>query len=305
MGSFHATCAISHMTLYRQRTSIQLLIPMYGDDDISLAEHKNLICSNEGAQTLYSPFGFPIHGRYDDYGRIDEIERDKGVEDLEKFFGIRIEEIIAKINRAKDGEIEGIKNGDTYLKLGMAFYRTEVLEHLQRGWDEVDLTNPDRYTSAQRLKKFLEAAQKEPANLEEQRMAIMEKRKAKQQLTEDELEILFTNSDSKHQHSYIPFRSNSFLAKLDIDFSAQQSDIIKQWMFLRRMGEMDRILMPSSYGGQDINHAEIYLLNEIVQDLLVEDLEDYYDDWGEDAPDDVALILRSHGRGKKFRELGI
>ena len=78
MGSFYATCSISKMTLSNQKTSIQLLVPrkVYNGDD------KGLYVSNDGACGKYIPFGFPIHGNYYDYGRIENVIRDKNVEML-------------------------------------------------------------------------------------------------------------------------------------------------------------------------------------------------------------------------------
>ena len=52
------------MTLIRQKTSIQLLVPGYSTD---YKEHMGMIVSNDGAQCFFSPFGFTIHGTYDDY----------------------------------------------------------------------------------------------------------------------------------------------------------------------------------------------------------------------------------------------
>jgi hypothetical protein len=60
------------MTLTNQKTSIQLLVP----NTKSLKEHKSMIVSNDGSQEFYSPFGFPIHGRYYDYGYLEDIVED-------------------------------------------------------------------------------------------------------------------------------------------------------------------------------------------------------------------------------------
>ena len=87
MGSFFSTCSASSMTLVNQKTSILLLTP----NTESFSEHLNMIVCNEGCQAFFSPFGFPVHGTYDDYGHIDNIQRDKGVEMLEEFFGIDID----------------------------------------------------------------------------------------------------------------------------------------------------------------------------------------------------------------------
>lgn len=141
MGSFYSTCSITHMTLKNQKTSIQLLVPSYCTD---LNAHKGMIVSNEGSQAFFSVFGFPINGKYDDYGHIREIERDKNVEMLEDFFNLRIETLLDNIGddrwlrygeerndnywkiKTKDGG--PIKNKEIYLSLAKTYFRTEIME---------------------------------------------------------------------------------------------------------------------------------------------------------------------------------
>ena len=99
MGSFYSTCSASGMTLTSQKTSILLLAPGYSTD---FKEHLGMIVSNDGCQAFFSPFGFPIHGEYDDYGYISDIKRDKNVELLESYFGIDIELILNNIGDGRD-----------------------------------------------------------------------------------------------------------------------------------------------------------------------------------------------------------
>lgn len=144
MGSFYSTCSITHMVLKNQKTSIQLLVPSYCTD---LNGHKGMIVSNEGAQCFFSVFGFPIQGKYDDYGHLRDIERDKNVEMIEDFFNLSINTIIENVGDdrwkrlgennndkywkipTKDGG--EIKNSDIFLSMAMTYIRTEVLEHMQ------------------------------------------------------------------------------------------------------------------------------------------------------------------------------
>lgn len=144
MGSFYSTCSITHMVLKNQKTSIQLLVPSYCTD---LNGHKGMIVSNEGAQCFFSVFGFPIHGKYDDYGNLRDIVRDKNVEMIEDFFNLDINTIISNVgddrwkrlgeknndNHWKIGTKDGgaIKNPDIFLSMAMTYIRTEVLEHMQ------------------------------------------------------------------------------------------------------------------------------------------------------------------------------
>jgi hypothetical protein len=132
------------MVLRNQKTSIQLLVPSYCTD---LNGHKGMIVSNDGAQCFFSVFGFPIHGKYDDYGDLRDIERDKNVEMIEDFFNLDINTIIQNVGDdrwkkygennndkywkipTKDGG--AIKNPDIFLSMAMTYIRTEVLEHMQ------------------------------------------------------------------------------------------------------------------------------------------------------------------------------
>ena len=137
MGSFYSTCSASGMTLTGQKTSILLLVPGYSSN---FKEHLGMIVS-DGCQTFFSPFGFPIHGEYDDYGYITNIVRTKSVDILEEYFGIGIDYILQNIG---DDDLKDIKNKEVYGTLGRTYFRTEILEYLERGWDTISLSNPSK-----------------------------------------------------------------------------------------------------------------------------------------------------------------
>ena len=310
MGSFYLTCSVSHMTLNHQKTSIQLLVPKYNTNQyssLSFEEHMNIICSNDGAQAFFSPFGFPIHGDYDDYGRIHNIKRDKNVEQLEEFFGIGIDDIIAGIGRSKEGETLGLQNEEIYLSLGMTFFRTEVLEFIQRGGEKINLVNPKKYSTEEYLKNFLDGVRSMPNT--ELIKEIIEKKTTGQTLTEDEQEIFFDsfNTYSKWEKCYIKCsRESNFLKIFPIDFVAQQDEIVKQWKWLSKLSwGLDRLLLPSVYGGQRENFVDTYELNEFVNDLLIEDIKYYSQDWGDEADKRADRILKTHNRNKALNKLGI
>lgn len=311
MGSFYLTCSISNMTLNHQKTSVQLLVPKYNTkqySSLNFEEHMNIICSNDGAQAFFSPFGFPIHGVYDDYGHIHSIVRDKNVEQLEEFFGVSIENIIENISRVKEGEVKDLKNEEIYLSLGMTFFRTEVLEFIQRDWEKTNLVNPKKYSSDEYLKSFLDKVKAVPdTNLIAE---LIRKKQAGIELTEEEQDIFFDSfgTDFVWEKCYIKCsRQSNFLKLFPIDFVAQQDDIVKQWSWLSRLSYgLDRILIPSVYGGQETNFLETYELNEFVNDLLIEDIKYYYDDCGGDDTDERAnRILKTHNRNKALNKLGI
>ena len=308
MGSFFMTCSISHMTLNNQKTSIQLLVPGYSTD---YSEHMSGICSNEGAQAFFSPFGFPIHGRYDDYGHLKDIQRDKNVELLEEFFGITINQIIENVGDGRSVPKE-TKNEELFRKLGMTYIRTEVLEFMERGYSDVNLINPRSYSGENYLKEFIDNAKTalKPERIKE----LLDKIRKKTATEEEEEEYFNKSSDYEiYSKSYVKSSTN-FFRLLSIDYDAQLDDIKKQWTWIRRLGyDMNRILVPSDYGSQSENFAEIYELNEFVNDLLVEDIKDTYSEIEDELDefinknkaDSIRRILKTHNRNKALNQLGL
>ena len=308
MGSFYLTCSVSHMTLNHQKTSVQLLVPKYNTkqySSLNFEEHMNIICSNDGSQTFFSPFGFPIRGRYDDYGHLCDIRRDTNVEQLEEFFGIPIEDIINNIGRVREDDLKDMKNREMYLSLGMTFFRTEVLEFLERGWENTNLINPEKWSSEEYLKSFLDKVKNTPSDA--LRADLLVKRSKGVELTEDELDIIFSSPYTAYERCYIKCsRESNFLKIMSIDFVAQQDDIVKQWTWLSKLSySLNRVLMPSVYGGQQTNFIDTYELNDFVNDLLIEDIKDYSNDWGEDADEKSERIIKTHNRNKALNQLGI
>jgi len=83
------------------------------------------------ANDIFNPLCLPIKGIYNDYGGLEEIERDASVESLEKFFGIDIETIIGCSHCSK-----GI---DNYTSEVYQAYRVFKEEHTP--FDEIYLKN--------------------------------------------------------------------------------------------------------------------------------------------------------------------
>lgn len=232
-----------------------------------LNKHHGMILSNEIEQAFYSPFGFPIHGTYDDYGYITNIKRDKNVLILEEFFGISIGHVIKYIS---DGDSKHVnENKDIFEKLSMTYIRTEVLEYLEDGWDKIDVENPGLYTIGSGLKKLLSSL----TNKYENRINIKE-------------------------YSYINSSINMFI-ELPIN-ETYKDDILKQSQFLLSMGNLNRKLMPSNYGSQYNNWNETYLFNDFVNDLLIEDIKCEND---VNNSSESSQILKRHTAIKRGRKL--
>jgi hypothetical protein len=303
MGSFYSTCSVSSMTLSNQKTSIQLLSPGYSTD---FKEHMNMMVSNDGAQAFFSPFGFPIHGEYDDYGHITNIKRDKNVEMLEEFFGVTIYEILQNIG--DDRSIpENIKNEEIYRSLGMTYYRTEVLEYLQKGWNEINIVNPEKYSMGSRMVKLFTALDKKPTKDNPRFQELISKAGKSEDESEELYEMMDLMSGSTiRENSYIASlaKTNMFkILPITIDF---KEDILKQYQYLITLGyELSRLLIPSVYGSQDTNWTAQYRLNDFVNDLLVEDMKSCIDDDDDDEDyySDEREIIKDHFMIKRDKKL--
>lgn len=303
MGSFYSTCSVSSMTLSNQKTSIQLLAPNHSTD---FSEHLNMVVSNDGAQAFFSPFGFPIHGEYYDYGRIENIVRDKNVEMLEDFFGITIDNILENIG--DDRYIpENIKNIEIFKKLGMTYYRTEVLEYLQSGWNNIDLVNPKEYSSGSRMTKLLKSL--EDRKVDHSRYE--ELLKIGKNKTEDQKEELYEIMDLmsnslKRENSYVNSlaRPNMFTT-LPITTEFKEC-ILKQYQYIKTLGfELSRLLIPSVYGSQETNWASQYKLNDFVNDLLAGDMKYELDNngWVGDEETEEYEIVKDHAMKVRDRKI--
>lgn len=298
MGSFYSSCSISGMTLSHQKTSILLLTP----NAESFSEHLNMIVSNDGCQAFFSPFGFPIHGTYEDYGYIRNIKRDKNVEMLEEYFGVDIESIIENIGRDVP---KNIKHSELYQKLGMTYFRTEVLEYLESGWDKYDLDNPKDYSPDEFVTKILKSLDK-TSQISYDEYARLLSKKLDKTITDDEnnLMIDYIRSLAKTERTYVAsYKGNMFKTlPINIDFKEY---ILKQYTMISRLGfELKRTLMPSDYGTQENNWSALYKFNDFVNDLLVEDIKDWCDgDDNEDVEKEIIRIHQSVIRNRKINSI--
>lgn len=97
MGCFNVSCGLSHTSIgHNERAGLILLLPNdYSsmsrciDGNLVISPGSNLI-SNDGAFTLYRACAFPIWGKYNDYGRLEDIQEDNNTKALETYFGTSI-----------------------------------------------------------------------------------------------------------------------------------------------------------------------------------------------------------------------
>lgn len=91
--------------------------------------------------SIVAPYCLPIRGKYDDYGCIDNIDRDANVEVIEKYFGCSIEDVLNGVERLLYGRT--IKeNIEYWSKDDDDWHREEVQKYknivpLEKGLDDM------------------------------------------------------------------------------------------------------------------------------------------------------------------------
>lgn len=92
MGSFNVSCGISQVSI-KEGVECRFipLQPKYLHKPVHVLEPASMI---HYPNSIFNPFCFPIKGKYNDYGNIEEIEKDFNTELIEEYFGIPIEEFV-------------------------------------------------------------------------------------------------------------------------------------------------------------------------------------------------------------------
>jgi hypothetical protein len=96
MGCFDSSCVISGIPVHYKNKSAYLFLGWKNDEKYTSI--------NDGPFQFYKPVFFPIKGNYDDYGRLENIEKDWNTAFIEQYFGISIESIFEYGERASDKE---------------------------------------------------------------------------------------------------------------------------------------------------------------------------------------------------------
>jgi len=126
---------------------------------------------------------------------------------IEDYFGIGIDEVLKNIGDTRYIPKE-IKNGEIYEKLGKTYFRTEILEYLQEGWESYDFLNkPDENNRLyNRFQKFLELIKSNQSNTNRRETIdnLFEKM-GEGTITEDEKTMLslLIGSNPLKEYSYI------------------------------------------------------------------------------------------------------
>lgn len=282
MGSFYSTCSITGMTLSYQRVARLLLLPSgywdsAGDKGVydtraQMITGKGLMVSNDGCQGLFCAVGFPIFGKYYDYGRIESIEMTPSVKLLEDFFNISIEDILAA---ASD---------DRWITYGIIEYEAE-LEKKNKGlpYNEHRLNDSWRpkwidkakHLDILKLITFTDVR----AEIYEEMGTCWSSDKYEDKFSKKILkEILAGKNQWGREVTLSPSLAPlDFMKEMAIDRKVFKDEISNLFWFIRNLGGMYRFLMPSGYGGQTRNFKLIKKLNTLSNKLIKKDIE-YYDD---------------------------
>lgn len=116
MGHFSHSCKLTGIPITGGTPVVLIVMKhsnnLYDNSEESLMHYgKTYMCSNDGTRLKYMPCWFPIHGKYDEYGGIEDIVKDDNTEVLEKYYGLTIEHIMDIItsSRKDDGYDDNLK----------------------------------------------------------------------------------------------------------------------------------------------------------------------------------------------------
>lgn len=96
MGCFNVACSISKLSIgYGRRVALIPLEPanVWNRSPHVIKPSSSLLYPNE----YFNPLTFPIFGKYDDYGSIEEIEENINTMAIEKHFGMTIEDFVGLV----------------------------------------------------------------------------------------------------------------------------------------------------------------------------------------------------------------
>lgn len=312
MGSFNVTCSLSDTVIQEgQRTSVQILVPGYSGD---FKSYRNLIVG-DGCQAFFAPFAFPINGIYADYGRINNIKKDINVKMLEDFFSLDIETIIDSTRDDLNDEFNKLSiNLDKYKEvtnrhilqnISIAFFRTEVLEHINSSVNDLDFNNATPYSKESHIEDILENIKTKHECEKEQKLLD----NISDDGWNDDYEKRQTDNRIKSfrcmsiERRYINSRFEfDMFDKLPItpDFN---DCIVKQYNLMSIMNnELKIILRPSVYGSQEQNWLYKYKFNKAVNNIIIKDLEEDLDH-SYDEDNEIPSLIKAHKRGNKLDKL--
>lgn len=189
MGHFSYTCQLTGLPITSGEPVA--LIPMLPREDFfdNGEDHwrkygTSNFCSNEGANVFFEEFCFPIFGKYDEYGGVEEIIEDDNTKTLSEYFELSIEDIVEVLCDGRKDEYEsdgqfcdsvGILKADNtkhqmLLKMSCTWIHKGVYDKLAKDdsikeyFDKLDIGVPSVLENIGF--KFVKKTEKERYNLE-------------------------------------------------------------------------------------------------------------------------------------------
>lgn len=328
MGSFYTTCSISNLTITEGQKMVSILLvpetlfnqryteahfewrsnryrnidsvePVISDFDDPNADPKDRTYDSsklgfeKGLQldNYFFPFGFPIRGKYYDYGYMRDICRDENVEMLEEYFGISIEDILSFVESSRPNECNP-KNIDLLNRMYVTHIKEEVYDFLSNikpfsysSYDDED--DEDAWGEEDKIYQYesfgldLDAAgnffeeyiisKEKLASLEMEYSKIM--KLPKEEISGEYLTGLMLNKyklESKLEMTarYLPqLLHDNFMKDCNVKIS-QKQDWLKLLTFLKAIDHLHIRLQPSMYGSQYTNWQLVKGLNDFVSNLI-------------------------------------
>jgi hypothetical protein len=122
MGSFTHNCKLTGVPI-RDNATIIVMRPrkvLYDNSHESLMKYgKSSMVSNDGTRLKFFPVWFPIHGKYNSYGGLENIIEDDNTKALESYYGLTIKELVDVVTSGRkrdgyDGDLDVIKEEKVY-----------------------------------------------------------------------------------------------------------------------------------------------------------------------------------------------
>lgn len=284
------------MTLRYDHPMVRLLIvPRYLFNERAVDSRDNFkqkapLCSNERALEAFVPFGFPIRGKYDDYGHIGNIVEDRNTNKLEEFFGVSIYDLCNTLSTDDRWWRFGIERRDFILdKQSKNEKLTQEEEWDLAGykdwWNKSDPKNInilkniticdireevyDLMIQSPKLKhKYYIEEYQELCTKYFQNLSVT---KGINSLTK-ELNLHINNYET-----FLPFMCTfNFLKELEIDESFQK-EYVEMINFIYSINSYKKLLLPTLYGSQEDNYKELLSLTKLTQTLLKANIKRFND----------------------------
>ena len=140
MGCFGTSGFLSRLPILSGQRVVCFIASVHSDVDIRMTFYPD---------SLVSPYCLPIHGKYDDYGCLEDVVRDANVEVIEKYFGCDIEKVLRGVERLLYGKTikENIKywpkTDDEWHKEEAEQYKNIV--PLENGFDDYGFHKNRKY----------------------------------------------------------------------------------------------------------------------------------------------------------------